>query len=171
MEEENLEKDPKYPCIDYKISREYAKCVENEMVRQNSQYLNCTPPWMTDNEDLWCNGTYEWNTTDNGYNYYNFLGDISASEANYGKCLVPCRVKRYQAKEIGIRESTDNNRGFIIRFESQIDITKSSWTIDVKTLLSNIGGFIGISKNFLWLIILLISSVGIFISHVENVKS
>ena len=168
IEEENLEGDPKYPCIDYSISGKYATCVENEMVRQNSQYINCTPPWMTENEDLWCNGVYEFDSKDTGKIYYNFLGDISASEGNYGKCLVPCKVKRYQAKEIGLRESTDNNRGFIIRFENEVDITKSSWTIDAKTLLSKIGGFIGISKNFLWLLILLISSISVLFSHVQK---
>merc|ERR1712155_42113 len=53
-EEIRLENNPDSPCIDYKRIGEYATCVENEMVRKNSQFMNCTPPWMTENENLWC---------------------------------------------------------------------------------------------------------------------
>ena len=45
----------------------------------------------------------------------------------------------------------------MISFEQEVEVTKSSWNIDARTLLSKIGGFIGISKNFLWLILLLMS--------------
>ena len=55
-EDDKLVDDPAYPCIDYKIQGEYAECVEKEMLRKNSELLNCTPPWMTENEDLWCKG-------------------------------------------------------------------------------------------------------------------
>ena len=102
-----------------------------------------------------------------GIEYINFLGSISISEADTGECLVPCKVKRYQAKEVGFTVS-NNFTGIVLKFERDIEITKSSWTINFKTLLSKIGGFIGLSKNFLWLLILLISSVGALVSHMEQ---
>ena len=55
-EDDKLVDDPVYPCIDYTIQGEYAECIEKEMLRKNSESLNCTPPWMTENEDLWCKG-------------------------------------------------------------------------------------------------------------------
>ena len=55
-EDDKLVDDPVYPCIDYTIQGEYAECIEKEMLRKNSEFLNCTPPWMTENEDLWCKG-------------------------------------------------------------------------------------------------------------------
>ena len=57
--------------------------------------------------------------------------------------------------------------GITITFERDVDITRSSWKIDSKSLISKIGGFIGISKNFLWLIILFISSAGVLLSHIN----
>ena len=33
LEDSNIEGDPKYPCKDYKIIGEYAKCLENEIVK------------------------------------------------------------------------------------------------------------------------------------------
>ena len=165
LEEQNLENDPNYPCVLYKTIGEYGKCVESEMLRQNFDFLNCTPPWMTLNEELWCQGKH-YVDSEVSKSYFDFLSDISASEGNYGKCSVPCQVKRYPAKEIGFKENS--LRGLTIRFEKVVDITKSSWTIDERTLLSKIGGFIGISKNFLWLIILLISSISVLFSHAQK---
>ena len=163
IEEERLEDDPKYPCIDYKTRGLYAKCVENEIVRQQTEFLNCTPPWMTDSEDHWCKGKFGFESITTRENYIRFMMDISDGEANYRKCLVPCKVKKYFAKEVGVRK-VSNLRGLIIRFAREVDINKSMWTLDGTTLISKIGGFIGINKNFLWLITLSISSIGALIS-------
>ena len=57
--------------------------------------------------------------------------------------------------------------GLRVVFENDVDVIKSSWQMDEITLLSKIGGFIGISKNFLWLIILLISSTSALISYLN----
>ena len=98
-------------------------------------------------------------------NYVSYLIDVSISDASHGKCLVPCKVKSYQVNEIGKKEMKEN--GLIIYFEKEVEVTKSALTIDIRTLISNIGGFIGISKNFLWLIIVFISSVGALMSHLK----
>ena len=63
-----------------------------------------------------------------------------------------------------------DNRGFIIRFDKDVDITMASWTIDPKSLLSKIGGVIGICKNFVWLIILFLSSFSFVVSRFGLIK-
>ena len=103
MEEQKLANDPNYPCTDYKINGQYSNCLEDEMVRQNLEFLNCTPPWMTDNENLHCKGRLDLKTPSNAYNYIRFLNDLSLSEGNPGKCSVPCKTKKYQAKAIGLK--------------------------------------------------------------------
>ena len=61
LEEIHLEDDPNFPCRNYKYNGEYNQCLEDEYTRQSLEILNCTPPWMTDNHDVWCklnvNGT------------------------------------------------------------------------------------------------------------------
>ena len=54
---------------------------------------------MTKNEDLWCKGKYK---RENMRDYGTFLDKIGISEIKLDKCQVPCRVKRYQATEIGL---------------------------------------------------------------------
>ena len=155
MEDIKLEGDPNYPCIDYKLKGDYAKCIENEMLQENFKYLNCTPPWMTKDEDLWCNGKYELLDLETKYNYDGFLAEVGAGLVKVKKCLPPCKEKTYQATEMGLRRKT--SKGLIIWFENEVDITKSSWKVDAVTIISNIGGFIGIGKEFLWLVILLLT--------------
>ena len=88
------------------------------------------------------------------------------SQASAGKCLVPCRMKMYRVKEVGLQE-IQNIRGLKIRFENEVDITKSSWKMDMETLLSEIGGFIGLNKNFLWILTLFLSTMGIIGSNLK----
>ena len=164
IEDVKLQGDPKYPCIDYKIVGKYSECVEKEMVGKSLQIMNCTPPWMTDNENLWCEGKRD--TQSNSGPYFSLMRDISVSQASAESCLVPCRMKMYQAREVGLRE-IQNIRGLIIRFENEVDIIKSSWKMNVETLLSEIGGFIGLNKNFLWILTLFLSTMSIICSNLK----
>ena len=168
FEDVKIEGDPKFPCIDYKIKGEYANCVEKEMIRQNSKFLNCTPSWMTDNDTLWCKGKQKLDSNFNMPSYKYFLEEIKASVARKGKCLVPCKITRYDASEIGLMdEDEEETKGLSILFENDVDVIKSSWKIDETSIISKIGGFIGISKNFLWLLIMVFSSIGALFSRLK----
>ena len=54
LEEIHLEEDPHFPCRNYEYDGEYNQCLEEEYTRQSLEVLNCTPPWMTDDQDIWC---------------------------------------------------------------------------------------------------------------------
>ena len=162
LEENKLENDPKNPCNIYNIKGEYAECIENEIIQQNLNFLNCTPPWMTEKEDMWCRGKVN---EPADYKFRDFVDDIQTGEANYGKCLVPCNVKMYQSKELG--QLDQNARGLMIKFGKKVFVSKTSLAVDEVTLLSKIGGTIGMSKSLLWLIILIISSVGVIMSRLK----
>ena len=51
-QENHVEGDPKYPCINYVKHGEYGECLEKEMIKSVQKQLNfnCTPPWLTENE-------------------------------------------------------------------------------------------------------------------------
>ena len=139
------------------------------MVRQNSYYLNCTPPWMTKNEALWCKGRNEMEE-DLGIKYFHNLWKIVTSEASSGKCLEPCKIKRYQVKKIGSKHRRDDLKGLSIFFGNKVKTTRSKLTIGTKTLFSKIGGFIGVNRSFLWLIIMLLSCLGTLVSKLNAEK-
>ena len=115
---------------------------------------------MTDNKDIWCKGKNEVDT----WKYLKFLSDISASEANPGRCSVPCNRKIYHAEEQGLDQQTNGLRGIQLDFSKEVNVRKSSLKLDTMTLLSKIGGYIGLSKNFMWLMILFLSSIGVLVT-------
>ena len=166
MEYVHFQGDPKYSCETYNTRGDYAKCVEHEIVKDNSQYLNCTPPWMTDDEDLWCKEKVTFNSSINASLYFQFLNSLGMVEGKPKECLPPCKVRRYKASEIGLKKW--GRPGLTIWFENEVEITKSSLQMDEITVLSKIGGYIGISKNFLWIMIVILSSISAFKSYLED---
>ena len=120
---------------------------------------------MTENKNLWCDGQLQANVTDSKFNkYISLMNRIAVSDVNPGECSVPCKTRMYEVKELGISKRQDGLIGMEIMFATKVKVTKSVLTMDGETLISKIGGFIGISKNFLWLNIMLLSSCGMLIS-------
>ena len=170
MEEKRLEHDPKYPCINYKIESAYSQCLEKELVSQSLKFLNCTPPWVTENEDLWCKEKIIYESISSKLKFRTWISDVTEGNYDYGTCLEPCRVKKYSAKEMVFKDM-ENISGVQLKFSNEISITKSSWKTTWSTLISKTGGFIGINKNFLWIVTLSISSMGVFVRNVQIRKN
>lgn len=166
IEKEYIEKDPKYPCLNYKQNFEYRECIEQEILRQSLKLLNCTPPWITDNEDLWCIRGIDYKSSAQYNDFYNFVEEVTNSQANTENCLAPCIIRKYQVKLLGVEE-TDNGQGILLYFDKNVDVTKSSLQISFIKIMSEIGGSIGIGKNLLWLIILLISTITVCVSKLK----
>ena len=142
--------------------------LETEFVKKTLNILNCTPPWMTENEDLWCKGRMNFDSELSRSNYIKFVTDITLSEAETGKCLVPCKFTKYHTKEIGFRESLNNKTGMIIFFEKVVESTKTELQIGFKTLITRFGGIIGVSKNLLWITIFVVTSIGMMTSLLKQ---
>ena len=49
-EEEHLEVDPNYECIDYKRQQKYDECLDNYFLNRSMTLLDCTPPYLTSNQ-------------------------------------------------------------------------------------------------------------------------
>ena len=83
-----LEGDPNYDCQHYEVG-DYQRCIVAEHVRLFLALLACTPPWVTDQERLWCRGDI--NLTDTGLASYNsLLVNINKGVAATEKCPQPC---------------------------------------------------------------------------------
>ena len=50
----NLEEDPLFQCRNYPQPGDYDSCLERNFVLQVRNIANCTPPWLTDRQELWC---------------------------------------------------------------------------------------------------------------------
>ena len=182
-EETHLEGDPIFECTDYVLPQDYDQCLEAEYVRQTLLLLNCTPPWLTDNQDLWCKDRL--NISDQQADNINLYFDqILDGKFPNGNCLKPCKFMRYSLDQVclflpicvftnfrykvvyqgRIKTKDLNPGGIVIDFNNVLEMKVTSWQVSVETLTSRIGGVIGVGKELLWVAILLITSSVSFLS-------
>ena len=65
----HMEDDPNYPCKNYNRPGEYDECLEDDFISRMMGILDCTPPWLTSNASLWCQGIHNLEVNE-GEKYY-----------------------------------------------------------------------------------------------------
>ena len=165
-QESHLPDDPNYNCVDYKEPGQLHQCLQNEFMKQAMAITNCTAPWMTDNENLWCQGNITVRRNKTLYQWGLFCDEL-LFRPTYGSCSVPCKTTKYSVKEFGFAE--DNQKyGVYLTFEDTVDKTISEFQIGPTTLVARFGGIIGVGKNLLWIIILAFSVFGFCSSKIKK---
>ena len=53
-EQYNLEDDPLLRCRQYPQLGDFDSCLERSYILQTSNIANCSPPWLTARQELWC---------------------------------------------------------------------------------------------------------------------
>ena len=150
--------DPQYPCIDYQTPGEFDQCLEEENVRLTAKTLNCTPPWMTDRRELWCGERSQGGEDILGRIYFLFE-DILMGLSDSKQCSVPCTKTDFYVNKIGFERKT-SQEGVLVFFENKVEKRISELQIGAKTLLTRVGGVIGVGKNLLWLLVFFFTSLG-----------
>ena len=165
-QESHLPDDPNYNCVDYKQPGQLHQCLQKEFMKQAMAITNCTAPWMTDNENLWCQGNITVRRNKTLYQWGLFCDEL-LFRPTYGSCSVPCKTTKYSVKEFGFAE--DNQKyGVYVTFEDTVDKTISEFQIGPTTLVARFGGIIGVGKNLLWIIILAFSAFGFCSSKIKK---
>ena len=72
-------------------------------------------------------------------------------------CPRPCLTSKFEVTNVGSME--DTIEGIYIDFEESVEKTVSGLQITALSMISRIGGIIGLGKNLLWIIILAFSSL------------
>ena len=80
---------------------------------------------------------------------------------------VPCKTTKYFINNVGFNEDFEYY-GVSWIFDKVIEKTVSELQYSGQTLVTRFGGFIGISKNLLWFIILIISSMSFLGKKIGN---
>ena len=59
----------------------------------------------------------------------------------------------FEVEDIGFFSSQRNLRGMTFAFADEVEVTTTELQIGAKTLLTRVGGVIGVGKEFLWIIL------------------
>ena len=73
---------------------------------------------------------------------------------------------RYKVEKTGIVQSKDLF-GISIVFDNVVEKTISDWQIKPVTLLTRIGGIIGVGKELLWVIVFICSSISLVLKYMQ----
>ena len=102
-EEYDLKEDPKVSCENYPTRNGYGQvhlnlnflvqicnllyqCLDEEYLNQALNIMNCSPPFLTNKKQFWCNSSIEFST-----NNVNFLWKLGGGIMDDRKCLPPCQ--------------------------------------------------------------------------------
>ena len=169
-QEIHLEDDPNYSCINYKTSGNFHHCLENEIIKENMKILNCTPPWMTDDEGLWCQGNLTLESQHEILDWNRFVANLNFGQANYDTCSVPCKTSKYYVNEFGFKADSQL-KGVMVVFDKVVKQTISELQIGPRTLVTRFGGIIGVGKNLSWVLIFILSAVGFCSSKQKKIEN
>ena len=115
---------------------------------------------MTSKKDHWCTTLIN-ATSDNKTMIMHFLNSIMKGRASKGDCLPNCKSVWYKTTRIG-HDKRNDRYGLYVNINKEIILTSNHLSIAPMTLLTRIGGIIGVGKEFLWIIIMTSSSVVMF---------
>ena len=83
--------------------------------------------------------------------------------ADIGPCPQPCSKTKFETRKT--LHNSDLPGFLYIQFDEIVQIHKSSFIIDEITLMTRIGGIIGVGKELLWVIIVCIGFGKILITY------
>ena len=148
---EHVEADPLFDCAVYTKHSSYDKCIRKELEELFIQELGCLPPMLSEN--LTCTCDRKFNLSLNRSN------NIASLFWNLGlrdSCRTPCTKSKYTTRFLD--EVPSDSRGLDIVFDNTVDITRARFSIDIYTFLTKSGGFIGVGRTLLWILVSLLGT-------------
>ena len=76
-------------------------------------------------------------------------------------------ICRYRVEHVGVTSLIDQS-GLVITFDDQVEESFSSFQIGAQTLVTRIGGIIGVGKELFWIVTLSFSIPSIIISFINK---
>ena len=100
-----------------------------------------------------CNQKF--NLSSNKTNEIDRLFDLLFSNNLRSNCKVPCTKTKYKAR---FKSKTPfwNGIAISIRFDQTLDVARSRFSISSLTLLTQVGGHIGVGQTLLWILVSLL---------------
>ena len=89
----------------------------------------------------------------------NILNLILDGIADFGPCYQPCKTMTFVSKYVGVEPFKPKVSAIFVHFEPKVSVAETKFLINEITLMTRIGGIIGVGKEFLWVILLFAGSL------------
>ena len=148
------ETDRSLECTNYKKNFTYEDCVYDEFTKEIRKNLQCSPPWLADENSTMCEGIL--NISEEVVIRCKMLMDSVIRRAKISGCKRDCEMIGYKSSyAFEAEDDGDNQEGILysirLEFEETMTVTSSVFSIGGLTFLTRIGGNIGFGRTVFWL--------------------
>ena len=161
----NIENNPNFRCKSYSHEYSYERCLTEAFSELYIKCLSCIPPWLADanEEQKICKHIL---SLDDEKHKNCPSKEMIDGLVDFDNCPKPCSVMKYEVKRVS-EVINDGLTGAYIMFENDIETTYTSFMLDPVTVLSRLGGVIGVGKETFWTIMLTYSAIKLLYSSIK----
>ena len=148
---EHIEGDPLFECAVYTKNNSYDMCIREELEEVLAKELGCQPPYLSNNPNNLCDKKF------NASNDRSLeIASLFWEARNQLRCKTPCTKNKYTTYHQWV--TPYSFRALDITFDKKVDISRSRFIIDGPTFLTKSGGFIGVGRTLLWILVSLLGT-------------
>ena len=89
--------------------------------------------------------------------------NIVDGNADDGSCHPPCQTSYFDSRLVR-EDPRDEVYGLFIQFKIMVSVHESSYVINEFTLLTRVGGIIGVGKELFWILIVMFTVIKFFMN-------
>ena len=152
---EHVTGDPLFDCALYTEDNSFEDCIKKDFKKTFETTFGCQPPPFTDDIRNICNQKFNFspNETCEIEKRMEYLVSKNLSP----NCKFPCTKSKYTTR---FKSKTPYWTGtaIYIVFDQALDVAQSRFSINSLTLLTRLGGLIGVGRTLLWILVSLLGA-------------
>ena len=148
--------EPLFDCAVYTVNNSFDDCIKKEKNHLFEKELGCQPPPLAEDDNKMCNRRFHFSKNRSRLITGMFFG--VATQDGTSRCKVPCTKSRYSTRYSFDTPSAVPGTHLSLVFDQQISIVRSSFSMSDQTFLTQSGGFIGVGRTLLWIMVSLLGA-------------
>ena len=149
---EHVLDDPLFDCAIYTANNSFDNCRKREVMEIFEREIGCQPPPIAVDEDKMCNKKF--NVSEERSNYVHTLFWSVAIPDGKSRCKIPCTKSKFTTRRYFKTPYSYTSLNII--FDQKIPVARTRFSINGLTFLTRSGGFIGVGRTLLWILVSLL---------------
>ena len=152
---EHVTGDPLFDCALYTEDNSFEDCIKKDFKKTFETTFGCQPPPFADNIHNICNQKFSFSPNETWE--IDKRMEYLVSTSLRPNCKVPCTKNKYTTR---FKSKTLFYSGIAIHlaFDQRLDVARSRFSINALTLLTRLGGLIGVGRTLLWILVSLLGA-------------
>ena len=154
---QQVQGDPRFECSVYTENNSYNGCVQNELLELFDKEIGCQPPLLMTDPARMCDKKFnEAANTNRAPRMLKLFTHMYYHDGVFN-CKSPCSTNVYSTRFVHKAEKARGKATtVVITFDKNLEIFRSTFSIDEQTLLTRLGGSVSSGRTLLWIFLTLL---------------